>query len=213
MAFIDDLVVVIPPERATDADAVENVTAWLHDQREPCGIQLNREKPRLLLPQGIKPQDVPEPARAMLRRTGVSVAPDGMTIVGVPVGSAEYQRQQALEAMRGEPTELLRSLAQMEDAQASFQILRVSASTRMNFPLRTLPPDVIQESARGRRPGRGDASHDRSRPGRPQAHPPRTLHPAYRGPIAPGAPRPPCRGNPAGPATTARRGVWPRQRC
>ena len=120
----------------------------MQDQLEPCGIQLNREKTKMLPPQGTKPQDLPEPTRTMLRRTGISVAPDGMRVVGVPVGSAEYQRQQVLEAMRGEPTELLRSLAQMEDSQASFQILRLSAATRMNFLLRTLPPDVVQESAR-----------------------------------------------------------------
>ena len=148
MAFIDDLVVVCPPERAADADAVEKVTTWMQDQLEPCGIQLNREKTKMLPPQGTKPQDLPEPTRTMLRRTGISVAPDGMRVVGVPVRSAEYQRQQALEAMRGEPTELLRSLAQMEDSQASFQILRLSAATRMNFLLRTLPPDVVQESVR-----------------------------------------------------------------
>ena len=52
-----------------------------------------------------------------------------MRVVGVPVGTEEFQRDFSQEAVNGEPTELVRALVPMEDAQASFQILRLSATS------------------------------------------------------------------------------------
>ena len=42
----------------------------------------------------------------------------------------------------GEPAELVRALVPMEDAQASFQILRLSATSRLSHLLRTVPPSI-----------------------------------------------------------------------
>ena len=44
----------------------------------------------------------------------------GMRVVGVPVGTEQFQRDFLKEAINGEPAELVRALAPMEDAQASF---------------------------------------------------------------------------------------------
>ena len=38
-----------------------------------------------------------------------------------------------------EPTELVRALVPMEDAQAIFEILRLSATSRLSYLLRTVP--------------------------------------------------------------------------
>ena len=54
-----------------------------------------------------------------------------MTIGGVPLGTEQFQRDFLQEAVDGEPAELERALVPMEDAQASFHILRLSATSRL----------------------------------------------------------------------------------
>ena len=56
--------------------------------------------------------------------TGLTVVRQGMRVVGVPVGTEQFQRDFLQEAVNGEPAKLVRALVPMEDAQASFQILR-----------------------------------------------------------------------------------------
>ena len=51
------------------------------------------------------------------------------------------------EAITGEPAELERALVPMENAQASFQILRLSATSRLSHLLRTVPPSIICQTA------------------------------------------------------------------
>ncbi|CAN0072477.1 unnamed protein product, partial [Ascophyllum nodosum] len=70
-----------------------------------------------------------------------------MRVVGVPVGTEQFQRDFLKEAVNGEPAELVRALAPMEDAQASFQILRLSATSRLSHLLRTVPPSITGQAA------------------------------------------------------------------
>lgn len=49
----------------------------------------------------------------------------------------------------GEPTELQRERVPMEDARVSYQILRLSAATRLSFHLGMEPPHVTKP--RGKR--------------------------------------------------------------
>ena len=72
--------------------------------------------------------------------TGLTVVRQGMRVVGVPVGTEQFQRDFLQEAVNGEPAELVRALVPMEDAQASFQILRLSATSRFSHLLRTVRP-------------------------------------------------------------------------
>lgn len=67
----------------------------------------------------------------------------------------------------GEPTEMPRSLGTMEDAQASFQIFRVSAAARLDDLLPTLPP-AHHPPCRGgfRRPDGVDLGLDHRQPER-----------------------------------------------
>ena len=60
--------------------------------------------------------------------TGLTVVRQGMRVVGVPVGTEQFQRDFLQEAVNGEPVELVRALVPIEGAQASFQILRLSGS-------------------------------------------------------------------------------------
>ena len=50
-------------------------------------------------------------------------------------------------AVNGEPADLVRALVPMEDAQASFQILRLSATSRLSHLLRTVPPSITCQAA------------------------------------------------------------------
>ena len=67
--------------------------------------------------------------------------------MGVPVGTEHFQRDFLQEAVNGEPAELVRALVPMEDAQASFQILRLSATSRLSHLLRTVPPSITCQAA------------------------------------------------------------------
>ena len=58
-----------------------------------------------------------------------------------------FQRDFLQEAVNGEPAELVRALVPMEDAQASFQILRLSATSRLSHLLRTIPPSITCQAA------------------------------------------------------------------
>ena len=74
--------------------------------------------------------------------TGLTVVRQGMRVVGAPVGTEQFQRDFLQEAVNREPTELLRALVPMEDAQARFQILRLSATSRLLYLLQTVPPSI-----------------------------------------------------------------------
>ena len=74
---------------------------------------------------------------------GLTVVRQGMRVVGVPVGTFQVQRNFLQEAVNGEPAELVRALFPMEDAQASFHILRLSATSRLSHMLQTVPPSII----------------------------------------------------------------------
>ena len=70
-----------------------------------------------------------------------------MSIVGVPVGTEPFQRDILQEVVNGELAELVRALVPMEDAQASFQIFRLSSPSRLSHLLRTALPSITCQAA------------------------------------------------------------------
>jgi len=64
------------------------------------------------------------------------------------VGTEKFKRDFVKEAVNGETAELVRALVPMDDAQASFQILRLSAVSRLSHLLRTVPPSITKEASR-----------------------------------------------------------------
>ena len=74
--------------------------------------------------------------------TGLTLVRQGISVVGVAVGTEQFQRDLLQEVVNGEPAELVRALVPMEGAQASFQILRLSATSRLSHLLRTVPPSI-----------------------------------------------------------------------
>lgn len=53
IAYIDDLVVLLPPALAKDIKAIATVTDWVRDKLEEKGVQLSLPKCKLLLSRGI----------------------------------------------------------------------------------------------------------------------------------------------------------------
>ena len=140
--FIDDITVILPPELSLDMVAIGKVTEWLQERLGVEGISLNRRKSQALLTDGIGSEQLMEEQRVAMDTTGLTVVRQGTRVVGVPVGTEQFQRDSLQEAVNGEPAELVRALVPMEDAQAGFQILRLSATSRLSHLLRTVPPSI-----------------------------------------------------------------------
>ena len=147
VSFIDDITVILPPELSLDMAAIGKVTEWLQERLGVEGISLNRRKSQALLADGVGPEQLTEEQRVAMDTTGLTVVRQGMRVVGVPAGTEQFQRDFLQEAVNGEPAELVRALVPMEDAQASFQILRLSATSRLSHLLRTVPPSITCQAA------------------------------------------------------------------
>ena len=147
VSFIDDITVILPPELSFDMAAIGKVTELLQERLGVEDISLNRRKSQALLADGVGPEQLAEEQRVVVDTTGLTVVRQGMRVVGVPVGTERFQRDFLQEAINGEPAELVRALVPMEDAQASFQILHLSATSRLSHLLRTVPPSIMCQSA------------------------------------------------------------------
>ena len=127
--------------------ALEKVTEWLQERLGVEGISLNRRKSQALLADGVGPEQLTEEQRVAMDTTGLTVVLQGMRVVGVPVGTEQFQRDFLQEVVNGEPAELVRALVPMQDAQANFQILRLPATSRLSRMLRTVPPSITCQAA------------------------------------------------------------------
>ena len=65
-----------------------------------------------------------------------------MRVVRVQIGTEQPKHELLQEAVNGEPTDLVRALVPMEDAQASFQIFRLSVASRLLHLIQILPPSI-----------------------------------------------------------------------
>ena len=70
-----------------------------------------------------------------------------MRAVIVPIGTVYFKRDFSQEVVNGMPAELVGTLVPIEDAQSSFQILRLFTSSRLSHLLRTVSPSVTYQAA------------------------------------------------------------------
>ena len=138
VSFIDDITVILPPELSFDMAAIGTVTEWLQERLGVEGISLNRKKSQVLLANGVVPNDLTDEQRLAMNSIGLTVVGQRVRVVGVPVGTKHFKRDFVKEEVNGEPAELVRALVSMDDAQASFQILRLSAVSSLAHLLRTV---------------------------------------------------------------------------
>ena len=147
VSFIDDITVILPPELSLDMAAIEKVVEWLRKRLGVESISLNRRKPQALLADGVRPEQLTEEQRVPTDTTGLTVVRQGMRVVGVSVGTEQFQRDFLQEAVSGEPAEIVRALVPMEDAQANFPLWRLSATSHPSHLLRTVPPSITCQAA------------------------------------------------------------------
>ena len=107
----------------------------------------DRRNLQALLADRVGSEQLTEEQRVATDITGLTVVRQGMRGVGVPVRTEQFQRDFLQEAVNEEPAELARALVPMEDSQASFQILRLSATSRLSHLLRTVPPSITCQAA------------------------------------------------------------------
>ena len=147
VSFIDDITFILPPELCLDMAAIGKVTEWRQEYPGVEGISPNQRKSQALLADGVGPEQLTEEQRVAMDTTGLTVVRQGMGVVGVPIGTEKFQRDFLQEEVNGEPAELVRALVPMEDAQASFHILRLSATSRLSHLLRIVPPSITCQAA------------------------------------------------------------------
>ena len=147
VSFIDDITVILPPELSLDMAAIGKVVEWLQKHLGVEGISLNRRKSQALLADGVRPEQLTEEQRVAMDTTGLTMVRQGMRVVGVPVGTEQFQRDLLLEAVNREPAEIVRALVPMEDAQVNFPIWRLSATSRLSHLPRTVPPSITCQAA------------------------------------------------------------------
>ena len=99
VSFIDDITVILPPELSLNMAAIEKVTEWLQERLGVEGISLNRRKSQALLADGVGPEQLTEEQRVAMDTTGFTVVRQLMTVVGVPVGTEQFQRDFLQEAV------------------------------------------------------------------------------------------------------------------
>ena len=68
------------------------VTEWLQGRLGVEGISLNRRKSQALLADGVGTEQLTEEQRVAMDITGLTVVRQGMGVVGVPVGTEQFQR-------------------------------------------------------------------------------------------------------------------------
>ena len=131
VSFIDDITVILSPELSLDMTAVGKVAEWLQERLGVDGISENRRKSKALLADGVGPEHLTEEKRTAMDSTRLTVVRQGMRAVGEPVRTEQFKRDFLQEVVNGEPAELVRAFVSMGDTQASFQILRLSAASRL----------------------------------------------------------------------------------
>ena len=147
VSFIDDTAFILPPKLSLDMTAIGKVTEWMQKRLGIECILLNRRKSQALLADAVGPEQLTEDQRVAMDTTGLTVFRQGMRVVGIPVGTEQFQRDFLQEAVNGEPAELVMALVPMEDAQARFQILVISAISSLSHLLRTVPPSITCQAA------------------------------------------------------------------
>ena len=137
-AVLDDVYALCPPER------VRPIYDMLAEAfRRHAGIELHAGKTKVWNKIGAEPPDIGDLG-------GQSAwSPDGLVILGAPVGSEAVVKAKAAERLQTE-AELLQSVSGLPDPQCAWQLLTKCAVPRGNYWLRTLPPSLSGEYAQAR---------------------------------------------------------------
>ena len=105
VSFIDDITVILPPERSLDMAAIGTVTEWLQERLGVEGISLNRTKSQALLANGVLPDDLTDEQCLAMDSIGFTVVGQGMRIVVISMGTEQFKRDsRRRELMEKQPS-------------------------------------------------------------------------------------------------------------
>ncbi|CAI5968500.1 unnamed protein product [Closterium sp. NIES-64] len=124
-SYADDTYIVGP---APDVFAAYNT---LTSRLQPLGLTVQPSKCSLYGPSDIPPDAMPPP--------NLSIAPNGLTVAGVPIGSDSYIISSVGHKLRSFATSLS-LLHDLHDPQIASRLLTLCVSARPSFLLRTVPP-------------------------------------------------------------------------
>ena len=137
-AFLDDVYVLCAPERVRDI--YDLLCRALGD----VGIALHSGKTRVWNKAGQRPPRIDD-----LGGEKGAWSPEGVILLGVPVGTPEFVSQHAAERLR-EEQQFFAKLAKLPDPQCAWQLLSRCAVPQGNYWLRTLPPTASEAYAKER---------------------------------------------------------------
>lgn len=136
-AYLDDVYAVVQPNRVRPV--YELLARHLHTHAR---IQLNSGKTRLGNQAGQQPPNTEDlGSSTWVGNQDLPREQQGLTILGVPVGSTEFVQAQLQHIQENHAT-LLQQLPHLNDLQASWLLLLCTASPRSNYLLRLLPPNT-----------------------------------------------------------------------
>ena len=136
-AYLDDVYAVVQPNRVRPV--YELLARHLHTHAH---IQLNSGKTRLWNQAGQQPPNTEDlGSSTWVGNPDLPREQQGLTILGVPVGSPEFVQAQLQHIQENHAT-LLQQLPHLNDLQVSWLLLLYTASPRSNFLLRLLPPNI-----------------------------------------------------------------------
>ena len=152
MAFLDDIVISTPePDRVTEAHTIVAEELWSHAR-----IQVHFGKTQVWNRGGIEPEGMEDFTRAARRVKPDAVvwkgdphlpsSQQGLRVLGVPIGHPEFIKEFLVKKSREHAT-LYDRIPWVNDPQAAYLLLLMSGSTRANFLLRTVRPDLTEEFA------------------------------------------------------------------
>ena len=145
-AFLDDIYVVCSPERVTDIYAIIQQELFAHAR-----ISVHHGKTQVWNRGGVVPQDIDiitAAARVRIPNAvvwrGAQELPatrQGLKVLGAPIGHPQYV-QEFLRRKSEEQQVLFQRIPLVNDPQASWLLLWMCASTRANFWLRMVSPEL-----------------------------------------------------------------------
>ena len=137
IAYLDDVTLVGDPAR------VRAAMGFLAPRLASIGLRLNHGKCKVYSPSGPCPQFADLVDEEGNQIAGAVEALDGVTVLGVPVGSAEYERSECAAAAAKLGGVLPAIAAELTDTQTQLLLLRFCAHPRFGHLLRGVPSSSL----------------------------------------------------------------------
>ncbi len=132
-AWLDDVAIV------GSAEGVIATVRALTDRLPALGLRLNTRKSMAWSADS-------ERANQVAAAAGVQLAPDGVMVLGIPVGSPDFVREK-LETAGSDVRSVLERIDNLRSAHAGFLLMKYCVCASLTHLYRSLPPSVTAELA------------------------------------------------------------------